>query len=365
MSYRPAYARTGGGIVTRRSGTTPPVAVAVSAAEVLAAGGGLALAALLGVSDAPNAVAPLVSSRTRAYLPVAGWSVLWHLVGGLLAGTLVAQTTVGLVDVPAGSLAAVLAAGCWAAVVFTWAATRLGLPASASVSLVGGLAGAALATGGVGAVNWGGVEGVRIHGVLGVLAGIVIAPVAAGTAAYFLEQVLRPFTLRLRRQAARPLRAGVWAASAAVALADGTNDGQKAMGVLTASLSGAAALAPGRSGIPWTVRLGCSVLLAACTVLGGRRVVLTVARRLWRSNTPDDLAAEGSAAALIFLAGGAGLPLSTSTVVTSAKVGAGASRRPRHLNRRQVARVLATWLVTLPASAGGGALLIGFSRMLG
>ncbi|HET9091162.1 MAG TPA: inorganic phosphate transporter [Acidimicrobiales bacterium] len=333
-------------------------------AELLAAGGSLALAALLGVSDAPNAVAPLVSSRTRAFLPVAGWSVLWHLAGGLLAGTLVARTTVGLVHVPARSLAAVLAAGCWAAVAFTWAATRLGLPASASVSLVGGLTGAAIATGGLAAVNWGGLEGARVFGVVGVLAGILIAPVAAGTAAYFLEQVMRPLSLRLRRGAGRPLRAGVWATTAAVALADGTNDGQKAMGILTASVSGAAALAPGGSGISWPVRVACSTILAACTVLGGRRIVVTVARRLWRSNTVDDLAAEGSAASLIFLAGSVGLPLSTSTVVTSAKVGAGASRRPRHLNRHQVVRVLATWLVTLPASAAGGALLIGCSRLL-
>ena len=47
---------------------------AVSAAEVLAVLGGLALAAVLGVSDAPNATAALVSGRGRSYPAVAGWA---------------------------------------------------------------------------------------------------------------------------------------------------------------------------------------------------------------------------------------------------------------------------------------------------
>lgn len=336
---------------------------AVSAAEVLAVLGGLALAAVLGVSDAPNATAALVSGRVRSYPAVAGWSFGWHVLGGVVAGTVVARTTVGMVRVPSTLLDPVLAAGCWSAVVFTWATTRRGLPTSASVGLVGGLAGAGLVGAGWRGVHWGGVAGFRLVGVLGVLAGILLAPVLAGGAALVLERLVRPTSLRLPRGAWRPVRAAVWAASAAVAVADGTNDGQKAMGVLAASLSGAAALQPGGAGISWPVRLSCALLLGGFSILGGRQVVATVARRLWRSAAADDLAAQSSAAAVIFLAAWRGLPLSTSTVVTSAKVGTGVARRPRHLRRQQVLRILGWWLVTLPACGIGGAVLVAAWRL--
>ena len=337
----------------------------MSAAEVLAVIGALALAALLGVSDSPNAIAALVSGRTRSYQVVAAWSLAWHTLGGLLAGTVVARTTVALVRVPPHLLALVLAAGCWSAVLFTWATTRRGFPTSASVGLVGGLAGAGLAGHGWHGVDWGGLAGVRIVGVLGVLAGILLAPVLAGTTAVLLDRMFRPMSLRLRRGAAGPIRAGVWVASAAVALADGTNDGQKAMGVLAASISGAAVLRPGANGIAWSIRVPCALLLGAFSILGGRQVVTTVARRLWRSSTTDDLAAQSSAAAVIFLAAWGGLPLSTSTVVTSAKVGTGVSRRPRHLRRQQVLRILEAWLVTVPACAIAAALFVALWRLAG
>jgi PiT family inorganic phosphate transporter len=185
----------------------------------------------------------------------------------------------------------------------------------------------------------------------------------AGSAAVALDHLVHPASLRLRRGTARPIRVGAWVASAAVAFADGTNDGQKAMGVLAASLSGVAVLRPGGGGIGWPVRVSCALLLAVFSALGGRQVVTTVARRLWRSTTPDDLAAQSSAAAVIFLAAWRGLPLSTSTVVTSAKVGAGVSRRPRHVQRRQAIRILETWLLTVPACGIVGALLVGAWRL--
>lgn len=335
----------------------------MNATEVFAVIGALALAALLGMSDSPNATAALVAGRTRSFRAVAVWSVGWTILGGLLAGTVVARTTVGLVDVPPHLLAPVLAAGCWAAVIFTWWTVRLGFPTSASVGLVGGLTGAGLAARGWQGVNWGGIENFRLVGVLGVLLAILLAPVLAGAVALLVERVFHRVSLQLRRGAARPVRVGVWIASAAVAVADGTNDGQKAMGVLAASVSGAAVLQPGGGGISWLVRVSCALLLGIFTVVGGRPVVTTVARRLWRSSTTDDLAGQLSAAGVIFLAAWRGLPLSTSTVVTSAKVGTGLSRRPRHLHRRQVLRILGAWLVTLPASGIAGAVLFGVWRL--
>jgi PiT family inorganic phosphate transporter len=310
--------------------------------------GALALAALLGVSDAPNAAAALLASRTGSYTAVAAWSLAWHVAGGLLAGVAVARTVVEMVHVGAPATLPVLAAASLTAVGFTWATTRRGLPTSASVGLVGGLAGAGLAAGGVGAVEWGGLVGVRPVGVLGVLIGILLAPFLAAGAAGIVDQLARRAAVRLPRSTRRELHGGLWLASAAVAVADGTNDGQKAMGLLAVVVSGTGTLA-GAGGIaPWE-RVSCALILGAFTVVGGRRVVARVARGLARGGAVDDLAAQCASAGVILAAAAVGLPLSTSTVVTSSMVGAGVSARRRHVRWADVLRIFMAWMVTVPA----------------
>jgi PiT family inorganic phosphate transporter len=317
---------------------------------VLGVVGALALAALLGVSDAPNAAAALLSARTGSYRAVAAWSVAWHVAGGLLAGEAVARTVVAIVHVGAGSTAAVLAAASLTAVGFTWATTRQGLPTSASVGLVGGLAGAGLAAGGERAVEWGGLVGGRLVGVLGVLIGILLAPFLAAFVAELVDRVARRVAFHLPRAARREVRGGLWLASAAVAVADGTNDGQKAMGLLAVVLAGTASLRAA-GGIAPSERVGCAVILAAATVLGGRRVVAKVSRGLSKGGAVDDLSAQCASAGVIFLGAAIGLPLSTSTVVTSAMVGAGISGRRRHVRWIGALQIFVVWALTIPACA--------------
>ncbi len=311
----------------------------------------MGIAALLGVSDAPNSSAALVSARSGSYPAVAAWSVGWHLVGGLLAGVAVARTIVGMVHVVPGLLAPTLAAASITSVAFTWLTTRRGLPTSASVGLVGGLAGAGFVAGGWEAVDWGGLDGLRLVGVLGVLGGIVLAPVLGGLVAWAFDRIARKISLHMTRASRRPLNAGLWISSAAVGIADGTNDGQKAMGILAVSLSGGGVLASHGAGISWTEKLLSALVLALFTVLGGRRIVRTVSRGLARGGAVDDLAAQSASAGLIFLAAFAGIPLSTSTVVTSAMVGTGVATRRRHVKWAGVIRILVVWAITVPSCA--------------
>ena len=317
-------------------------------ASAIGVAGALALAALLGVSDAPNAAAALLASRTGSYPAVAAWSLVWHVAGGLLAGVAVARTVVGIVHVGAAATVPVLAAASFAAVGFTWATTRRGLPTSASVGLVGGLAGAGLAAGGARAVQWGGLSGMRPVGVLGVLIGILLAPFLAAGAAGIVDQLARRAAFHLPRSARREVHGGLWLASAAVAVADGTNDGQKAMGLLAVVVSGAGSL-DGAGGIaPWE-RVSCALILGAFTVIGGRKVVARVSHGLARGGAVDDLAAQCASAGVILAAAAVGLPLSTSTVVTSSMVGAGVSGRRRHVRWAGVVRIFAVWVLTVPA----------------
>jgi PiT family inorganic phosphate transporter len=317
--------------------------------------GALALAALLGASDSANATAALVSARAGSYPGVVAWSVGWHFAGGLLAGSAVARTVAGLVHVPAGLAALTLAAGSFASVAFTWAATHRGFPASASAGLVGGLAGAAVAAGGWRAVQWTSAPFSRHVGVTTVLLGILVAPVLGILVALIVDRWLRRLSFRLTRHAALPLRGGVWLASAAVALADGTNDGQKSMGILAIAVSGSAALAPAGTGIGWEIKTVCAAVLALGAGLGGRQVIVTVSRGLARPGPVGSLAAQAASAGVIFLGAVAALPLATSAVVTSAMIGTGIADRRRHVRWQAVGTILGVWAVTLPACALLGA----------
>ena len=99
---------------------------------------------MLGVSDAPNASAVLIASRTASYRRAMAFSFVATAVGGLVAGEAVARTMMSLVHVSPTQLPGTYLAGGVAAVAFTIALTRRGVPTSASIALVGGLAGAAV-----------------------------------------------------------------------------------------------------------------------------------------------------------------------------------------------------------------------------
>src|SRR5439155_14452877 len=125
----------------------------------------------------------------------------------------------------------------------------------------------------------------------------------------------------LRRRLLVAVRGGVWLASAGVALADGSNDGQKAMAILAVAI-GSSGSAVGSHGLPLVERAAVALVLALAAALTGRRVVRRVARGLAPVDPVTGLAAQTASAAVILCSGAVGLPLSTSTVVASGMVGA-------------------------------------------
>ncbi len=138
----------------------------------------VALAVTMGQSGAGNTGANLVAARVGTVRTIRGYSFLTHLLGAVLTGTAVAATILGTIKVGDANLVTVTAAGTLAAVVLLALAARSGIPVAAGLVLVGGLAGAALAADGRGAVVWGGLDGFRPYGVWGTAIAVAVAPVA-------------------------------------------------------------------------------------------------------------------------------------------------------------------------------------------
>lgn len=330
--------------------------------DVVAIVAALGLAFVLGVSDAPNATSALVASRAAPWHAALLFSFTLHALGALLGGTAVALTVSGLVSVPGSDLPSAYAAACLAAIIFVAGAARLGVPSSATYGLLGGLVGAALVSGGPGDIRWGGLDGVRPDGTLGVLAGLVVSPIVGAGAGWLARRVVRRATARATRRLLGPVRGAIWATAGLVALSDGTNDGQKAMGIATAALLASGSLH--RFEVPFWVRVSVAGTLALGTVVGGGRVVRRVSRGYYRPGPVDSLAAQASSAAVILSAAALGAPVSTSTVVASTVVGVGADRHPRHVRWAGVAETVSAWALTVPICALLGAVLFACARLI-
>jgi len=116
--------------------------------------------------------------------------------------------------------------------------------------------------------------------------------------------------------------------------------------------------------VPWWARLGVALVLAAGTALGGRKLIRTVGRRLYRQRQLDGLAAQAGAALAVIGAGWAGAPVSTSSVVTASVVGVGLEQRSRHVRWPLVCLSVTAWRVIGPVCSVLGALAFLGARLL-
>ena len=310
----------------------------------------VAFALTNGFHDAANAIAALVATGAATPSQAIVLACVFNLLGPLLLGAAVADTIGGIVIVAPSAANAVIGGGLAAAVAWNVATWSRGLPASSAQALVGGLVGAALAEGGVQAVNWGGFAHGRPVGVLGTLVSLAISPPLGALSALLVIRGLRRMARRATRRWAVPVRGGQWATAALLAFSHGANDAQKAVGVIAALL-----LASGRintlSAPTWVVVV-CAAALTAGTAFGGWRIIRTVGRGIYRFQMIEGLASTGASAGVIFGASLLGAPTSTSQVVASSVVGVGGGRwRWRHVHWEVVGHMGVAWLITLPCTA--------------
>jgi PiT family inorganic phosphate transporter len=307
-----------------------------------------------GLHDAANSIATLVASRAARPGPAVVLAAGGNVLGPVLFGAAVAGVVAGIVQVPASETVPVIGAALTSAVGWNLVTWRLGIPSSSGHALVGGLVGAAVVVGGRDAVRWGPLDGWKPSGVGGVLLALAIAPIAGAGAGWVLDRVLRRLLSRATVALRQPLRGLQWLTAGVVAFGHGANDGQKAVGLIGALLFAAREVDSLRA--PRWAALACGVALTFGTALGGWPIVKTVGQRIFRLRPVDSLASQGGSAAVLVVSTVVGAPVSTTQLVASSVVGAGAGRGRGHHVRWPVVREIAVaWLVTLPVCALVGA----------
>jgi len=319
--------------------------VALIAVVVLAVG----FDATNGFHDSSNSVAAPVATHAMRPSQAVSVAAVFTVLGPILAGTAVADTVGGLVRVGTEDLMGILVAALIAAVTWNLATWRWGLPSSSSHALVGGLVGAAVVVGGAGAVRWGGFEGVRPVGVVGVLVALAVSPLLGAAAGWLLSEFSRRGLRRAHRRVTRPILRSEWGTAAALSFAHGTNDAQKTMGIITLALVSTGTISS--FVVPLWVKLVCAIALTVGTALGGWRIAHTIGRGIYRIRPLDGLVSQGSSTLVIGGAAMFGAPVSTTHVLASSVVGVGVAGRRRHVHWAVVQEIALAWLVTLPACA--------------
>jgi inorganic phosphate transporter, PiT family len=309
-----------------------------------------------GIHDAGNAIAAPIVTRAMRPRSAVVLAAVCHIVGAITVGTAVASTVAGIVSVPTGDILDVLGAATVGALAWSSFTLRLGLPCSSGHCLVGALAGAALAEGGISAVHWGGLNGLRPVGVVGSLLWLFFSTVMALPLALAGILVARRALRRASRSIIGPLHGGEVLTSASLAFAHGSNDAQKTMGLVALAL--VARHPVSTFSVPWWVVLAAAAVLAVGTTFGGWRVVRTLGRGIYPLRTLEGLVSQGAASSIVLVASLLGAPISTTDVVAPAVVGVGAGQRWHHVRWRVVELIALAWLVTLPVSAALGALTL-------
>lgn len=296
-----------------------------------------------GFHDTANSIATAVSTKALTPRRAILLAAVMNFVGAM-AFTGVAKTiTKDIVDPFAldnGSvviLAALLAAITWN--LLTW---YYGIPSSSSHALIGSIAGAAIAGAGFAALNY--------SGFLAILQALIFSPILALVVGYLMYSIFKVvFKNHNLTKTNRNFRLIQIATAALQSFSHGTNDAQKAMGIITMALI--VNNYQTSDDVQLWVQATCALAMALGTSVGGWRIIKTVGGKIMKIRPVNGVAADLTGAAVIFGATLIHLPVSTTHVISSSIMGVGAAHRVKGVQWGTAKTMLITWLITMPISA--------------
>ena len=324
---------------------------------VIVVGTALAFDFTNGFHDTANVVATSISTGAARPQVAIGIASLLNFVGAFISISVAATVANDVVDsaviTPTIVFAGLIGAIAWNLI--TW---WFGLPSSSSHALIGGVVGSAVAAAGLDAVLAEGLVGkVLIPAVVAPLVAFLVAGLGIGIA-YRIVGRQRPGPVT------RGFRYGQVVSGGLLALAHGTNDAQKTMGVITLALIANGTLAANADPPPWVI-VSAATAIALGTYIGGWRIIRTTGSRIIKMDAAQGFSAQGAGAAVILASTHFGFPLSTTHVINGGVMGAGAGKRVSAVRWGVAGSIVVAWLLTLPAAAAIGAAVYGLTHVFG
>ncbi|OUS70263.1 anion permease [Paenibacillus sp. MY03] len=297
-----------------------------------------------GFHDTANAIATSVSTRAiKPKLAVLMAAVMNFL--GAITFTGVAKMIGSGVANPADLefgieivIAALLSAIAWNLI--TW---WFGIPSSSSHALIGSLAGAVIVGAGMNSLN--------ASGFIDILKALLLSPLIAFAMGFLLMWILkRVFAKSSPHTINKGFRGGQVITAMFQSFSHGTNDAQKAMGIIVFALV-AAGVQENTDHIPFWVQLSAATAMALGTSVGGWKIIKTMGTKIFKIEPINGFAADIGSAVVILTATLIHLPVSTTHVITSSILGVGSAKRFSAVRWGVAGRIVVAWFITIPITA--------------
>ena len=295
-----------------------------------------------GFHDTANAIATSVSTRAISPRHAIMMAACLNFAGAMIS-TGVAKTIGGdLVLNPAEISLEVIVAALIGSIIWNVITWYYRIPSSSSHSLIGGVIGAVCISVGPAALDMGGIGKIILS--------LILSPVVALITGYFVMigilWVVRKYSsLALNRQ----FRKMQLLSASLMAFSHGSNDAQKAMGIIALALLSGGYIETME--IPIWVKMACATSMALGTSAGGWRIISTMGTKIFKMESINGFAADLNSSIVIFTATFLHLPVSTTHVVSGSIMGIGSAERVRAVHWGVARSMLVAWVVTIPISA--------------
>ncbi|WP_310831335.1 inorganic phosphate transporter [Paenibacillus pedocola] len=296
-----------------------------------------------GFHDTANAIATSVSTRALKPRTAIIMAALMNFIGALMF-TGVAKKIGGSITDPTllTNGIDIVAATLIAAIIWNLITWWLGIPSSSSHALIGALAGAVYIGAGSDHIKW--------SGFIEIVEGLVFSPLIAFVIGYIIMTILKwVFAKRSPHTVNKGFRSMQVLTAALQSFTHGTNDAQKAMGIITFALVTSGHLESME--VPLWVKIAAATSMALGTSIGGWKIIKTMGTKIFKIEPINGFAADISAASVIFSATLLHLPVSSTHAITSAILGVGSAKRFSAVKWGVAGRIIITWFITIPISA--------------
>lgn len=296
-----------------------------------------------GFHDTANAIATSVSTKALKPRHAIILAAVMNFVGAMTFTGVAKTITKDIVDpftLPNGSI--VIMAALISAIIWNLVTWYFGIPSSSSHALIGSIAGAAIAAAGFSSIKW--------TGFLNIIEALILSPILAFGVGYLVYTIIKiVFKNNNLTKTNKQFRRIQILTAAVQSYAHGTNDAQKAMGIITLAL-----IANGytdSTDIQLWVQVSCALAMGLGTSIGGWKIIKTVGGKIMKIRPINGVAADLTGAAIIFGATLIHLPVSTTHVISSSILGVGSAHRIKGVKWGTAQRMIITWFITLPISA--------------
>lgn len=303
-----------------------------------------------GFHDSANVVATVIASRSVEPEIAMILAAISEFIGAYFLGTAVAETIgKGIVNptlLQAGNIGAiVIIAALTGAISWNLLTWYFGIPSSSSHALIGGLIGAFLFGWGPKPINWVNVWRIILVMLMSPFIGLIVTYIFTKTTLFCCQW-------------ATPKANGVFKKLQIVtlitqAMAHGTNDGQKTMGVITFALIilGLYRIPEGQSmSVPHWVVISSALTMSVGMGIGGWKIIKTLGTKLYKIRPIHSFSSQTASTLIIYLTSVMGFPISTTQVISSSVMGAGAAFRIKMIRWGIAQDMAVAWLITIPAS---------------